>query len=94
MRNADSDLQCPAYEAPTRVRYRVLAFLCALSFVLYVDRNCIGQAATDIQADLGISKPAMGVVFGAFTVAFALPLASTLKFGMSPACGPSAFSNP
>ena len=29
---------------PTRVRYGVLAFLAAMTFVLYLDRLCIGQA--------------------------------------------------
>ena len=38
---------------PTRTRYGVLGFLCSLSFVLYLDRVCIGQAAVPIQRDLG-----------------------------------------
>ena len=59
-------------EQPTRVRYGVLAFLCALAFVLYIDRICISKAAPQIEAELGLSHTAMGVVFGAFTLAYGL----------------------
>src|SRR5438132_9857531 len=33
--------------AATRARYGVLGFLCSLSFILYIDRICISQAATN-----------------------------------------------
>jgi MFS family permease len=59
-------------ERPTRVRYGVLGFLCSLAFVLYIDRICIGQAASHIEKELGISHSAMGWVFGAFTLAYGL----------------------
>ena len=42
-RDVDRATADPA--APTRVRYGVLAFLAAMTFVLYLDRTCIGQAA-------------------------------------------------
>jgi MFS family permease len=54
------------------VRYRVLALLCLLTFILYLDRICIGQAASSIETDLGISHTAMGFVLAAFTVAYGL----------------------
>lgn len=57
---------------PTRARYGIMGYLCALAFILYLDRNCIGQAATAIQKDLGLSNTQMGFVFGAFTVAYGL----------------------
>jgi MFS family permease len=57
---------------PTGVRYRVLAWLCSLAFLLYLDRLCISQAAPQIEEELGISHTAMGFVFGAFTVAYGL----------------------
>ena len=41
-------------ERPTRVRYAVLAFLAAMTIVLYLDRVCIGQAAPMIKRDLGV----------------------------------------
>jgi MFS family permease len=69
-------------EAPaTRVRYGVLAYLCALSFVLYIDRLCISKAAPDIEKELGISHTAMGFVFGAFTVAYGLFEVPTGRWG-------------
>jgi MFS transporter, ACS family, glucarate transporter len=56
----------------TRVRYGVLGFLCALAFILYLDRICISQAATDMEAELDISHTEMGFVLAAFTVAYGL----------------------
>lgn len=58
--------------APTRVRYRVAGLLAAMTFILYLDRLCISQAATSIQEDLGLSETAKGVVFAAFTISYAL----------------------
>src|SRR5438128_9260815 len=57
---------------PTRVRYGVMGYLCALSFVLYLDRNCIAKAANFIQADLHITNTQWGFVLGSFTFAYAL----------------------
>ncbi len=59
-------------ERPTRIRYWVLASLCVLAFIFYVDRICISKAAPQIQRDLGLSDSAMGVVFASFTVAYSL----------------------
>ncbi len=56
----------------TRVRYQVLALLCLLTFILYLDRICISQAASSIEEDLNISHTAMGFVLAAFTVAYGL----------------------
>ncbi len=56
----------------TRVRYRVLGMLCLLSFILYLDRICIGQAVGSIKRDLEISDTAMGFILAAFTVAYGL----------------------
>src|SRR5690242_16354346 len=72
----------PGPPAPaTRVRYGVLGFLCALAFVLYVDRICISKAAPSIQREFRISKTAMGVVFAAFTVAYGLFEVPTGRWG-------------
>ena len=59
-------------ERPTRARYGVLAFLSSLALILYLDRVCIGQAVTAIEADLGLSDTEMGWVLGAFVVAYGL----------------------
>lgn len=56
----------------TRHRYVVMAFLCALSFLTYFDRICIVRAQGEIQTDLRLSDDQMGLVFGAFWLAYAL----------------------
>jgi MFS family permease len=61
-----------ADEQPTRVRWKVLAFLCVLSFLTYYDRQCIVRAQETIQESLAISDRQMGLVFGAFWLAYAL----------------------
>jgi len=60
------------YSQPTRARFLVLAFLCALTFVLYLDRVCISQALNPIQKELGLSNTEMGYVLMAFTLAYGL----------------------
>jgi MFS family permease len=57
---------------PTTVRYRVLAFLAGMTFILYLDRWCISVAGPVIQEQLELSKTQMGFVFGAFTLAYGL----------------------
>ena len=57
---------------PTRARYIVMGFLCALSFLTYFDRVCIMQAQRDIQKDLHLSDEQLGAVLGAFWLAYAL----------------------
>jgi MFS transporter, ACS family, glucarate transporter len=74
----------PSYDPaarPTWVRYRVLAFLAAMTFVLYLDRVCIGQAAPMIKKELGISETQKGVVFAAFTLAYAVFEVPTGRWG-------------
>src|SRR5438132_1996303 len=72
-----SDLSAQA----TLVRYRVLGWLCSLSFILYIDRLCISKAAPQIEEELGITHTAMGFVFGAFTVAYGLFEIPTGRWG-------------
>src|SRR5947209_8500433 len=57
---------------PSRGRYKVLAFLCVLALILYIDRICISAAVPNIEADLGISHSAMSFVLAAFTAAYCL----------------------
>lgn len=59
-------------QQPTRVRYGVMGYLCSLAFILYLDRVCIGQAATKMKEDLDLSNSQMGDIFGAFMVAYAI----------------------
>jgi sugar phosphate permease len=58
--------------APTRVRAKVMVFLCVLSFLTYYDRQCIVRAQQSIQEALAIDDRQMGLVFGAFWLAYAL----------------------
>jgi ACS family glucarate transporter-like MFS transporter len=56
----------------TWVRFRVLAFLCSLALLLYIDRVCIGQAEKAIRETLQLSKSDMSWVYNAFIVAYCL----------------------
>lgn len=40
-------------QRPTLVRYRVLAYLCALSMITYLDRACFGSAMESVAGELG-----------------------------------------
>jgi ACS family glucarate transporter-like MFS transporter len=67
----------PAIEASApgeaaRGRWLVVAALCVLSLILYIDRVCISSAKGAIAAELGLSDDAMGMVFGSFALGYAL----------------------
>jgi len=57
---------------PTRARHVMIGFALGAMAVAYLDRVCISTAAPAIKADLGLSDVEMGVVFSAFTLAYAL----------------------
>jgi len=57
---------------PPRARHVMLGFTLAGMAVAYLDRVCISTAAPAVKADLGLSDAQMGVVFSAFTLAYAL----------------------
>jgi MFS transporter, ACS family, glucarate transporter len=56
----------------TRVRWKVLFYLCLLAGVTYLDRICISMAAPHIRQDLGLNEVQMGYVFSAFTLAYGI----------------------
>jgi len=58
--------------APTHARKVVVALTLALVAVAYLDRVCISTAAPAIRAELGLDQEQMGIVFSAFTFAYAL----------------------
>lgn len=65
--------QDPPAPTPTRVRYSVLGFLCALSMITYIDRAFWGSAQEDIRAALGLETVAhLAVALWAFQLAYAL----------------------
>jgi MFS family permease len=59
-------------EQPTRVRYGVLGFACALSMITYLDRVCFGTVAPYLQGEFGISDEQKGMLFTAFALAYAM----------------------
>src|SRR5207249_4394807 len=75
----------PIAARPTHARYVVMGFLLALSFLTYFDRQCIVWVKPAIQSQLALSDGQMGIVLGAFWLAYALfdPLAGWLgdRFG-------------
>ena len=50
----------------------VLALLCAMYFLYFVNRVSISTAAPLIKADLGISNTQLGLVFSAFAIPYAI----------------------
>jgi len=59
-------------EQPTRIRAGVVAFACAASAILYIDRVCIAQTGKAIQDEFRLDDEQMGLVYSAFTLAYAL----------------------
>jgi MFS family permease len=56
---------------PTKVRYGVLGFACALSMITYLDRVCFGTVAPYIQDEFTLSRSQLGLLFTAFALAYA-----------------------
>ncbi|MEO6811673.1 MAG: MFS transporter [Isosphaeraceae bacterium] len=54
------------------VRFLVLGAFALLAALTYLDRICMAQAAGPIRAELGLNEWQMGLVFSAFTLAYAL----------------------
>src|SRR5271163_857885 len=53
-------------------RYRVLALLCALTTLTYMDRICISIVGVRIKAGLHLSNEQFGWVLAAFALAYAI----------------------
>lgn len=70
-------------EAPpaTSTRFIVLAVLCLLSGVLYLDRICISQALPSIKEDLKLSNTETSYILMAFTLAYGLFEVPTGRWG-------------
>ncbi len=65
MRNPDKERQ-------KLKKYTVVLTLFALSMITYVDRVCISAAKDPISAEMHLSDTAMGLVFSAFALGYAL----------------------
>jgi len=60
-------------DRPTRVRLGVLAMVCALSMVTYLDRACFGMAAPSIASELGLADVAeLKWAMTSFAIAYAV----------------------
>lgn len=62
----------PPELTPTRARLVVVAWLCGLSGILYLDRICMGQAVVPIQRELGLSNSQISLVLMSFTLAYGI----------------------
>ena len=71
----------PESPRPSRARFVLAGWLCALSAILFLDRICMSQAAGDIQTDLGLTNAELGYVFMAFTIAYGLFEVPTGRLG-------------
>ena len=58
--------------AATRIRHGVLLLVLVVTAISYLDRVCISMTAPFMQKDLGLSDAQMGLVFSAFTFAYAM----------------------
>ena len=61
-----------ASDAPTRVRYSVLAWACSLSMLTYLDRVVISKLQKPMSAELGLEPTDMAWVLAAFFVAYSI----------------------
>jgi MFS family permease len=57
---------------PTGIRYRVLALTFLVSFVMYIDRVCMGTAAPLIMREFGLDKITMGWSVSSYNWAYAI----------------------
>ncbi len=73
------DPELPA--RPTRTRFVLAGWLCALAAVLYLDRICMSQAVKPIREELKLSDGEMSYVLMAFTVAYGLFEVPTGRWG-------------
>jgi len=76
MPDAPNDLVATGVHArsarATHARRIVLGFALAITAISYLDRVCISMTAPFMQKDLGLSDSQLGIVFSAFTLAYAL----------------------
>ena len=72
MRRAPETEHAAPPAKPTRARYFVVLLAISLAVLSYVQRVAISQAAEPISRDLHLPKAEMGLIFGAFGLAYAL----------------------
>src|SRR5579872_5809859 len=57
---------------PTKARFILVGWLCALATILYLDRICMAQALKPIKAELELTNTETSAVVMAFTLAYGL----------------------
>lgn len=57
---------------PTRTRFILIVWLCALAAILYLDRICMSQAVQPIQKELKLSNQDISYIMMSFTLAYGL----------------------
>jgi len=72
MPNPAGSAPSQAFPRPTRARYWVVVFAVTLATIQYIDRVAISQAMPDIAAEMKFTDTERGLVFSAFTLAYAL----------------------
>lgn len=73
MSRQDEPTQSDALGAqPTRVRYLVLLGLCLAAAISYISRHSLSIVEKQVRLDLELTERQMGLVFGSFTLAYAL----------------------
>jgi sugar phosphate permease len=70
----------PADERMSRVRYQVLTHLFLLTFILYLDRVCMGQAAPAIQREMKLTNTQLGYIHVSFMLAYGLFMAAAGRY--------------
>jgi len=59
-------------ERPTRIRFTVIGLALLVDMMSYMDRVCISVAGPAIEAEFGLSKSQMGMVFSIFSLSYFL----------------------
>src|SRR5213594_3218370 len=77
----DESKPAPANARPTRIRFLVLAWLCAAAALAYVSRNAIAVAESTVRSDLGLTKQQSGWLMSAFFFSYALCSIPAAQFG-------------
>ena len=68
--NGEATVPTAKPEKPTRVRYGVLIYACALSIISYLHRYSIAGVASAISEEMKFTKLQMGYVFSGFIVGY------------------------
>ncbi len=70
--SASAAIEETSAQKPTKARWFVLVLISFMYLITYMDRSNISVAAPGITKEFGLSKTAMGWVFSAFTLAYAI----------------------